>query len=369
QLTRRRAEFHRAPHMGDQARPLRPAEAEQRDRHEIADPGPDVLAGAERELVQAVVGLHELGILAGRELPLGVHVAARLFHLGDERLGLLLTIGVGHVGESFGRPSPRTRSLMMLRWISLVPPAMVYCRALSTRLYQRGPSGTCSLGRFRSACGPSSSPAKAAVRPPSAEQKSCRMEPSGPGGSPRSCRVRLRMRVERWHCASITSWAKRWRISGLSHAGRPSSGTLPARARSRASCSSCPRPPPPLRSYISVVIAGFQPSFCLPMRLALGTGTSTKNTSLKCRCPFSSTSGRTVMPGVRIFTRRSPVPREVVAAILGARAEAREIRAGARLGVALAPDVVGAQDARQVAMLLFLAAPLDDGGARHGAAP
>ena len=84
---------------------------------------------------------------------------------------------------------------MMLRWISLVPPAMVYCRALSTRLYQRGPSGTCALGRFTSACGPSSSPAKSAMRTPSSEPKSLRMEPSGPGGSPRSWRVRLRMRV------------------------------------------------------------------------------------------------------------------------------------------------------------------------------
>src|SRR6202022_1030986 len=35
------------------------------------------------------------------------------------------------------------------------------------------------------------------------------------------------------------------------------------------------------------------------------------------------------------------------------------------LGVALAPDVVGAQDARQVALLLRLGAPLDDGGTRH----
>ena len=35
-----------------------------------------------------------------------------------------------------GKPS--TRSPMILRWISLVPPAIVYCRALSTRADDRG---------------------------------------------------------------------------------------------------------------------------------------------------------------------------------------------------------------------------------------
>jgi len=46
--------------------------------------------------------------------------------------------------QSLGRPS--TRSPMMFRWISLVPPAMVYWRALTTRLYQRGASGTSAVG-------------------------------------------------------------------------------------------------------------------------------------------------------------------------------------------------------------------------------
>ncbi len=44
----------------------------------------------------------------------------------------------------FGRPS--TRSPMMLRWISLVPPAIVYCRAPRTRWNQRSASGTASVG-------------------------------------------------------------------------------------------------------------------------------------------------------------------------------------------------------------------------------
>src|SRR6516165_8458199 len=46
--------------------------------------------------------------------------------------------------QPFGRP--RTRSPMILRWISLVPPAIVYCRAPSTRWCQRAASGTASVG-------------------------------------------------------------------------------------------------------------------------------------------------------------------------------------------------------------------------------
>ena len=41
---------------------------------------------------------------------------------------------------------PNTRSPMMLRWISLVAPAIVYCRAPSTRWCQRAASGTASVG-------------------------------------------------------------------------------------------------------------------------------------------------------------------------------------------------------------------------------
>ena len=58
------------------------------------------------------------------------------------------------------------------------------------------------------------------------------------------------------------------------------------------------------RSNASVVTVTLQPSFNGPTRLALGTGTSTKNTSLKWRWPFNRTSGRTVMPGVFISTSR-----------------------------------------------------------------
>src|SRR5262249_33764902 len=55
-----------------------------------------------------------------------------------------LAVKRGTAAQSFGRPS--TRSPMMLRWISLVPPAIVYWRALTTRLNQRGASGTSAVG-------------------------------------------------------------------------------------------------------------------------------------------------------------------------------------------------------------------------------
>jgi hypothetical protein len=52
---------------------------------------------------------------------------------------------------------------------------------------------------------------------------------------------------------------------------------------------------------------------------------------------------------------------EVVAAVLRPRAQAREIRAGAGLGIALAPDVVGSEDPREEVAPLRLRPPVDDG--------
>src|SRR5204863_27590 len=55
-----------------------------------------------------------------------------------------------------------------------------------------------------------------------------------------------------------------------------------------------------------------------------------------------------------------PVHDELVAAELRARAERRQVRARARLRVALAPDLRGGEDARQVTAPLLLAAVLDE---------
>src|SRR5262249_59837606 len=59
------------------------------------------------------------------------------------------------------------------------------------------------------------------------------------------------------------------------------------------------------------------------------------------------------------------VDHEVIALVLRARGEAGQIGAGAGLGVALAPDVLAAQDAGEVAPLLLVGAPLDDGWPSH----
>ena len=96
QLAGGRPELDRPTHVGHQPGPLPAAEAEQRDGHELAHLGRDVPALAQRELVEPVVGLDELGVLARRELPLRIHVAPRRLHLRDQGFRLLLSVPVGH---------------------------------------------------------------------------------------------------------------------------------------------------------------------------------------------------------------------------------------------------------------------------------
>src|SRR5207245_1228809 len=60
-----------------------------------------------------------------------------------------------------------------------------------------------------------------------------------------------------------------------------------------------------------------------------------------------------------------PVHHEGVAAQLRARAERGQVRARARLRVALAPDLLGGQDLRQMAAALLLAAVLDERRTDH----
>ena len=60
---------------------------------------------------------------------------------------------------------------------------------------------------------------------------------------------------------------------------------------------------------MSVVTSTFHPSFFGPIRLALGTRTSSKNTSLNSASPVICTSGRTLTPGAFISTTRQLMPR------------------------------------------------------------
>jgi len=48
---------------------------------------------------------------------------------------------------------------------------------------------------------------------------------------------------------------------------------------------------------------------------------------------------------------------EFVADNLGAGSQRGEIRTGARLGIALAPDLLGGQDFRQIAFFLLVGSP------------
>ena len=137
-----------------------------------------------------------------------------------------------------------------------------------------------------------------------------------------------------------------------------------------------------------------QPWFSGPSRWSCGTTTPSKNTSLKSARSRSirSGSGRaltpfafmsmisTLMPRclgaigvgaheaqavVGVMRARGPdllaVHREVVVVDLGARREAREVAAGARLAHSQTPGDLGAQRGQQVLLLQELAAVVEDG--------
>ena len=108
------------------------------------------------------------------------------------------------------------------------------------------------------------------MRTPSSEPKSLRIEPSGPGGSPRSCsrQVAVARVLERGGLDGELgqALADERAVPG----GRAVDLHWRASAPSRAIWSSWPRPPPALRSYMSVVMASYQPSLTVPTRFAFG---------------------------------------------------------------------------------------------------
>src|SRR5580704_13753586 len=55
-----------------------------------------------------------------------------------------------------------------------------------------------------------------------------------------------------------------------------------------------------------------------------------------------------------------PIDDKMVAPVYRASAQAREIAAGIRLRIALAPQLVGAEDARQVPLFLLLRSPMNE---------
>src|SRR5438093_6161421 len=241
-----------------------------------------------------------------------------------------------------------------------------------------------------------SSPATSAIRTPSSEPLSFRTDPSGPGGSPRSWRVRLLSRVYLSASESMASWASRCWIPGFSHAGRPSIATCRASAISRAICAVWLRPPAEWRSYMSVVVETFQPLVDRPEQVRLRHGHVGEEDLVEVMVaghqderPHGDSRRRhrdeeaadpLVLRRIRaradqqddpvreVRARRPhllAVDDEVVALIDGARTEARQIGAGAGLGEALAPDLVGVEDRGEMAALLLLGAPVDESRARQ----
>src|SRR5947199_11002 len=90
------------------------------------------------------------------------------------------------------------------------------------------------------------------MRVASSDPNSLRIEPSGPGGSPRSRRVSPRSRVTCSALASIASCANCWRMWLSRNAGSCRFGNCFASSRRRAICAACWRPAAPPRSSIKV---------------------------------------------------------------------------------------------------------------------
>src|SRR5207249_11510617 len=92
QLLASGAQAHRALHVRDERGLLGAAEGEERDGDELAHLRGHVSALAQAELVDPVVGLDEVRILARRELPFWIDVAARLLHPRDEGVRALAPV-------------------------------------------------------------------------------------------------------------------------------------------------------------------------------------------------------------------------------------------------------------------------------------
>jgi len=109
--------------------------------------------------------------------------------------------------------------------------------------------------------------------------------------------------------SSISTRASRAANAGSSASARP---FLRCCAAKRFSLSSAAiEPPMPamlVRSQVSRYLAQVQPRFSSPTRLATGTRTWVKNTSLTSRSPSSVTIGRSSTPGDAMSTSRKLMP-------------------------------------------------------------
>src|SRR6476469_1178180 len=181
-----------------------------------------------------------------------------------------------------------------------------------------------------------------------------------------------------------------WRTTG-------SSATPHRRASSMIGFTPALRPPPPpepmaTRSFISMAIAQRQPSSTSPMRLASGTRTSVKNTSLNPERPDLH-AGRVEVDdehrdaavlrllgvragddGAEVRELRAGGPHllavedPLVAVALGAHLEAGDVGAGPGLGEQLRPDLLAAQRLGDVPLALGVGAELDHRRDHHAEA-
>ena len=215
-----------------------------------------------------------------------------------------------------------TRSAMMLRWISSVPPAIDVAgtdNSTSATIPSAGPSAPAS-----NAPAPATSVCTLAAIRATLLDASLPNDPSGPCGLPCSFAVRALRAVHSADFAITNSRPISWRTTGSSIAPLATAcgitrSTRPARCGYQrygsivvaisARSSSYARPAPsvplaqlrspsaPRRSCISVVFVTVQPSPTVERISSGGTMASVRNTWLKLAYPFICRSGCTVTPG------------------------------------------------------------------------
>ncbi|MCY1443662.1 hypothetical protein D9M71_600880 [compost metagenome] len=141
-----------------------------------------------------------------------------------------------------------------------------------------------------------------------------RIELSAPVPPPSRAAARMRRLLISVAISCISTSAICARNSGSSISGVPFFSSRPAMALSCLSnCLEKPMPARPVRSWVSRYLAQVQPSFSLPTRLATGTRTSSKNTSLTSCSPSRVMIGRTLTPGDFMSISRKEMPRCILA--------------------------------------------------------
>src|SRR3982075_1973749 len=216
-------------------------------------------------------------------IPAGRHFRCSIRHAHRPLVGILLNGTSLSTRMSPGRPS--TRSAMMLRRISSVPPAMRIDGELSSICWN-WPRGSSSAAPGRTPAAPSRSIAYIAMSCSIEPATSLPIEFSGPGRSPFDSAEIARMLVY-FNPLALTAQLASLERTLRSSIARPSSSIRLLHSSNSSGKPVATPAPIDIRSFISVVSDTFQPSLTSPSRCASGICTSVKYTSLNSDCPLA----------------------------------------------------------------------------------